>query len=73
VRRLQSQKGEENNHRRQRKGGIWVGEGSRDGGKVIRSSMKGYGGQERSPEDQQNEWKYAVMGGLSRKYQRPGR
>jgi hypothetical protein len=33
----------------------------------------GMGRQERSPEGQQNEWKYVTWGGECRNYQRPGR
>jgi hypothetical protein len=54
--------------------GIWVGKG--------RGRVKGEGdqvwgwGRQRSPEGQQNEWKYVtseVRGGPSRKYQRLGK
>ena len=57
---------------RQREGGVWVGEGRRKG------EMTRYV-QDRSPEGQQNQWKYAASGGVvggggpSRKYQKSGR
>jgi hypothetical protein len=51
--------GEESNNRRQREGKIWMGEGR---GREKEEHDQVWGGRkERSPEDQQNEWKYTTL------------